>query len=239
MPIPDFVRDDLTRLDLVLSDEQLARLDFYLTHLLETNQHMNLTAVRESEAAWRRLIIDSLTILPWMASIPADARVIDVGSGGGMPGIPLAIARPDLGVTLLEATGKKAKFLESCVAKVPLPNVKVLASRAETAGQDKAHRQQYDVAVCRAVGPLRELLEYTLPLVKVGGVLLAMKGPSLEKELEDASDALHRLGAGEVQVFDAYPPGFEINTVVVQVTKQHQTHKQYPRAPGVPRMEPL
>ena len=239
MAIPDFVRDDLAKLDLALTDEQVGRLDAYLTHLLETNQQMNLTAVRDADAAWRRLIIDSLTALPWLAAVPAEARVIDVGSGGGMPGIPVAIARPDLQVTLLEATGKKAKFLESCVAKVPLPNVKVLCSRAESAGQDKAHRQQYDAAVCRAVGPMRELLEYTLPLVKVGGVLLAMKGPSLEKELEEASDALHKLGAGEVQVYDAYPPGFEINTVVVQVTKQQATPKQYPRAPGTPRLEPL
>src|SRR5690606_34552217 len=99
---------------------------------------------------------------------------------------------------------KKARFLESCIEKLKLDNTKVLTSRAETAGQDKAHRQQYDVAVCRGVGPMAELLEYTLPLLKVGGTLLAMKGPKAGEELEQAGDALHVLGGGEIEVTEAY-----------------------------------
>jgi len=239
MSIPPFVHDDLIRLGIEVPPPMLDQLAVYLDHLLTINQQMNLTAVREVDAAWRRLIIDSLTLLPAMEDVPEGAKVIDVGSGGGLPGIPLAITRPDLAVTLLETTGKKARFLESCVVATKLENVKVLNTRAEVAGQDKLHRQQYDVAVCRGVGPMAELLEYTLPLVKVGGMLMAMKGPKVEEELEQSGDALLALGGGEVEVFDAYPEGFDINTVIVRVIKADSTPKMYPRTPGTPRQFPI
>jgi 16S rRNA (guanine527-N7)-methyltransferase len=237
--IPAFVRDDLARLGIALPDEALPTLAKYLALLLGANEQFNLTAIREPEAAWRRHVIDSLTILPGLDQLPAGASVIDVGSGGGLPGIPLAVARPDLTVTLLESTGKKATFLRRCVAETPLPNVKVVQERAEIAGQDRAHRQAYSAVVCRAIGPMREVLEYTLPLAKLGGVVLAMKGPKAEAELDEAADALDTLGAGEIQVFDAYPEGFDQNTVGVSVTKERPTPKAYPRRPGVPRQSPL
>jgi len=239
MAIPTFVNDDLTKLGIEVPPEMLEQLRAYLEHLLEVNQTMNLTAVRDADAAWRRLIIDSLTLLPAMADVAEDARIVDVGSGGGLPGIPLAITRPDVQMTLMETTGKKARFLESCVTKLALTNTKVLSSRAETAGQEKEYRQQFDVVICRGVGPMAELLEYTLPLLKVGGILLAMKGPKVAQELEQAGDAMHILGGGEIEVLDAYPEGFEINTVIVRVTKIAQTPKTYPRTPGTPRQFPL
>lgn len=239
MTIPDFVPAELAQLDITLSDQQLHTLAAYLDHLLETNRTMNLTAVREPEAAWRKLIIDSLTALPGLSDLPADARVIEVGSGGGLPGVPLAVARPDVNFTLLEATGKKARFLEGCVTKLELSNVSIVTARAEDAGQDAAHRQAYDLAVCRALGPMRVLLELTLPFVRVGGALLAMKGPTVEAELTDAGDALAALGGGEVHVFDAYPAAADINTVIVHVTKANPTPRKYPRKPGVPKQSPL
>lgn len=239
MSIPAFVHEDLSQLGIEVPAEMLDQLAVYLEHLLETNKVMNLTAVRDVDAAWRRLVIDSLTLLPVLSEVPEDATLIDVGSGGGLPGVPLAITRPDLKVTLLETTGKKARFLESCVTKLKLENTKVLAARAETAGQDKEHRQRFDVVVCRGVGPMPELLEYTLPLLKVGGMLLAMKGPKVAEELEQAGDAMHVLGGGEIEVIEAYPPGFEINTVIVRVMKIAQTPKTYPRTPGTPRQFPI
>lgn len=237
--IPDFVRDDLARLGIEVPAEMLERLARYLDLLLEANQSINLTAVRERDAAWRRHIVDSLTLLPLLEDLPEDAAVIDVGSGGGLPGVPVAITRPDLRVTLLEATGKKARFLDRCVAEVPLPGCRVLALRAETAGQDPNHRQSYDAAICRAVGPMSELLEYALPLVRVGGRVLAMKGPSVPAELEKAADALAVLGAGELQVVEAYPEGFGLDTVVVSIAKDQPTPREFPRSPGTPRHEPL
>lgn len=239
MSIPDFVQTDLQALGMEVPAELLERLARYLTMLLEANRQFNLTAIREPDAAWRRHIIDSLTILPGLEELAEGGTVIDVGSGGGLPGIPIAICRPDLQVTLLEATGKKVRFLRSCIDELPLPNTRVLQGRAETLGQDSTHRQRYDVAVCRAVGPMAELLEYTLPLVKVGGWLLAMKGPSVEEELAVASDALDVLGGGALHVFDAYPPEFEYRTVVVRVSKERPTPRSYPRLPGMPRQAPI
>lgn len=236
---PDFVREELAKLGIEMPGDALATLAKYLALLLEANEQFNLTAIRDPDAAWRRHIIDSLTALPGLDRLNAGATLIDVGSGGGLPGIPLAVARQELQVTLLESTGKKAAFLKRCVAEIPLPNVKVVQDRAETVGQDRAHRQTYDAVVCRAIGPLREVLEYTLPLAKVGGTVLAMKGPKAEQELDEAGDAIDALGGGEIQVFEAYPEGSEQNTVIVVVAKERPTPKTYPRRPGVPRQAPL
>lgn len=237
--VPPFVAEDLAKLNLEVAPDELTRLARYLDFLLETNEKFNLTAIKDRDSAWKRHIIDSLTVLPAISELPANARVADVGSGGGLPGIPLAIARPDLQFTLIEATGKKARFLEECAKTIPLPNVRVANVRAEQAGQDKSLREKFDVAVCRALGPMRELLEYTMPLVSVGGWVLAMKGPNVETELEEAGDALHILGGGEITILDAYPENFGIETVVVVINKTEATPKPYPRPPGTPRLEPL
>ena len=237
--IPSFVRDDLDRLDIDLSDQVLTRLCGFLDLLLEANRRFNLTSIRERDKAWRRHIIDSLTLLPFLAPEPADAALIDVGSGGGVPGIPLAIARPDWRVALLEATGKKARFLHACVTELGIEGCRVVHDRAEAAGQDPAHRQRYDAAVCRAIGPMREMLEYALPLVRVGGRSLAMKGSKAEQELKDADRALELLGAGNLEVYDAYGKGFDSQSVIVIITKARPTPSRYPRPPGMPRKSPL
>ena len=246
MPIPDAARAALHRLDLEVPAPTLDTLDAYLHRLLEVNQQMNLTAVREHDAAWMRLIVDSLTALPGLPGLPADGdtdgparAVIDVGSGGGLPGLPLAIARPDLPFTLLEATGKKARFLGETTGALGLKNVTVLQARAEAAGRDAAHRERYGLAVSRAVGPMPVILELTLPLVEVGGRSLCMKGPRAEQELRDSGEALSRLGAGEVAVFDAYPEGFGNDLVMVSVVKASPTPKRYPRSAGTPKADPL
>jgi 16S rRNA (guanine527-N7)-methyltransferase len=237
--VPESVRRELETLSVHATEEELACLAEYLQRLMEANRGFNLTAIRDRDTAWRRHIIDSLTLLPLLEGLSAGSRLIDVGSGGGLPGIPVAIARGDLRVTLLETTGKKARFLEQCSQAMRLQNVDVVNARAEAVGQDRRHRQHYEVAMARAIGPLRELLEYTLPLVKVGGRVLAMKGPRVREELEPAKNALALLGASEVEVFEAYPPGFGLETVIVQVGKARPTPKIYPRLAGMPRQHPL
>jgi 16S rRNA (guanine527-N7)-methyltransferase len=240
--VPAFVVDELATLNVRLELSVLKQLGRYLDLLLDANQRVNLTGIRNRDEAWRRHIIDSLTLLAGLSDAAAQddpTKIIDVGSGGGLPGVPLAIALPAVRMTLLEATGKKARFLEQCVKALALPNVRVVQDRAETLGQAQAHRQHYDIAICRALGPLRQVLEYALPLVAVEGRLLVMKGPKVESELRDAGDALAILGAGELQVFDAYPTSFGQGTVIVQVDKARPTPHEYPRRPGVPRQDPL
>jgi len=261
LPVPDFVREELAKLEIVCEESELLLLAKYLSYLLEVNKQFNLTAIRDPEQAWRRHIVDSLTLLPFLAEIEpepiaqpvsGDAApttpiaktapfplIIDVGTGGGLPGVPLAITMPGAHVALLESTGKKTKFLQLCEKQLPLPNVQVLAGRAEVWGQNRFHRGRYDVAVCRAMGPIGEVLECTLPFLKLGGVLLAMKGPSVEEELKSAGDALVILGAGDLQVIDAYPDAFGQNTVVVRVVKENETPHEYPRPPGTARVTPL
>ncbi len=212
----------------------------YLDLLLEANARFNLTAVRERDTAWQRLILDSLTLQEALAQLPPGSRVIDVGTGGGIPGVPLAINLPGMQFTLLDATGKKVRFLEQAIATLSLPNVQAIQDRAETLGRNGQHRQHYDAAVSRAVGTVSEVLEYTLPLVKVGGQVLLLKGAEAQEQLAAAGDALDVLGAGDVAVFDAYPQGTgDRDLVIISVLKDRPTPAAYPRRPGVPKGQPL
>lgn len=238
-PLPDFAAEQLNELGLELPDGAAARLDHYLTLLLEANQRVNLTGIRDRDSAWKRHLIDSLSAVWALEELAPDDTLIDIGTGGGLPGIPIAIARPDLRVTLLEATGKKADCLRRFVAELGLDNVSIVNARAEEAGRDDAHRQHYDVAICRAVGPMAELLEYCLPLVRVGGFVLAIKGPKVEDELKTAGDAIDLLGGGTLQAVDAYPESFGLDSVLISVHKDRPTPKAYPRVPGKPRHDPL
>ncbi|MFG0250726.1 MAG: 16S rRNA (guanine(527)-N(7))-methyltransferase RsmG [Phycisphaeraceae bacterium JB051] len=238
-PIPEFVPQHLQAIGVELTDEQLQQLAAYLHLMLETNKQFNLTAIREPEEAWKRHIIDSLTLMPGLIEWPENSKLVDVGTGGGLPGIPIAIAIPKLKVTLLETTGKKANFCKRAAEELGLTNVVVINNRAETIGQNKIYREQFDMAVSRAVGPMRILLEFMLPLVKVGGWMYALKGPALEQELVDAGDALTKLGAGEIVAVEAYPDDFDNHSVVVGIEKADRTPKTYPRLPGVPKQQPL
>lgn len=211
--------------------EQLGR---YLTLLFRANAAFNLTAVRDADEAWTRHIFDSLTLLAALAELPADALMCDVGSGGGLPGIPLAIVRPDAPVTLLEPTGKKAAFLEGVAATLGLSHVTVVRDRAERAGAlDGPLRAAFPIVTARAVGRLNLLLELTLPLAEVGGVVLAMKGEKADEELAESRKAIHALHAapaGTVQT----PTG----TIVV-IEKRRTTPKMYPRRDGEPKRNPI
>jgi len=225
------------QLGVELSPREIEQLGRYLWLLLETNKQFNLTAVREPDEAWQRHIFDSLTLLPHLVSDEAKS-VIDVGSGGGLPGVPLAICLPNARVTLMEATGKKARFLQQVIDDLALHDTSALSERSETAGRAAQHRERYDFAVARAVGPMRVMLELTLPLVRVNGQVLAMKGRRAEEELLDAGDALMRLGGGNVQLYDAVPDSDD-DAVIVAIDKVAATPKAYPRRPGEPKSNPL
>jgi 16S rRNA (guanine527-N7)-methyltransferase len=218
-----------------LSAEQHARLSQYLDLLLAANQTMNLTRITDRAAAEVQHVGDSLTLLPW---VPKTAcKLADVGTGGGVPGIPLAIACPLAQVTLIESTKKKAVFLESAIAALGLANVRVLAQRAEDVGLS-ADRETFDVAVARAVATMNWLAEWCLPLVAKGGKFLAMKGPKVAEELPQAKLAIRLTGGGAAVVHPVALPGAE-HRVIVEIPKTGKCDKRYPRAATQAKGRPI
>lgn len=216
----------------------LERLARYLEVLKRGNERMNLVRFQDDREAWERHLLDSLSLLPWVDALDEGEPVIDLGSGAGMPGIPIALARPDRKVILVEATQKKAKFLEEARTELGLTKVAVVNKRAEDMGRDPNHRDRYPLVVARAVARLPVLLELALPLVRIDGQFLAMKGEKAEEELEDSDRALSELcGEASIEPLDAFFPGR--NACVVQVDKIRRTPRDYPRPAGIPERKPL
>ena len=178
----------LAELGVTLAPGAVTQLGAFLALLLAMNEHVNLTAITEPTEAWSRHVLDALSLAPLLVELPAGARLLDVGSGGGVPGIPLAIARPDLHVTLLDATEKKVAFLRAVVAELGLTNVDAVCGRAE----DVELGATFDVVMARAVAKLPTLLGWTAPFAKRGGRLLLIKGERAEIELKAASKPLRR-----------------------------------------------
>lgn len=249
LPAPAWLAPALAEMGIELEEGDAANMGRFLGMLLRANEALNLTGVTDPEEAWRRHVLDSLTLIPMLAELEAGAEVVDVGSGGGLPGIPLAIGMPHLNFTLMESTGKKAGFLEAAAAALGLTNVRVAAVRAERAGQDRGvrgpsgrsggHRERYDAVVARALGPLNVLAELTVPLAKApegstpGGIVLLIKGQKAAEELAEAAGALELLRASHSGTIET-PTGR-----VVVLAKDGPTPRTYPRADGEPKRAPL
>ena len=231
----DRLRSEAAAVGVALTDQHAARLIRYLQLIQQWRRPAGLTAVVDPFEAARVHIADSLLCL--RANIAPNAAVMDVGSGAGLPGIPLAIVRSDLRITLVEAEGRKAAFLEMAVRELAL-SVQILARRAEDAAHDPAEREQYDAVVARAVAPLRALFELTLPFARIGGIAVFLKGPGVGRELRGADRARESLGGGGAALIEAQLSGGEGRRIVV-VPKVRATPPGYPRRPGVPSRKPL
>jgi 16S rRNA (guanine527-N7)-methyltransferase len=254
LPHTDAARANPTRADARAARRELERLlldsdlalpagfadavERYVALLLEANRRLNLTRVVEPEPIARLHLLDALSALPLLDALPRSDRCLDLGSGGGVPGLVLALARPDRGWVLVDSVRKKADVLRGFVASLGLANVEVVAERAEILGRAPAHRERHDVVTARACAALPVLAEYALPLLARGGTLVAWKGPIADDELEAGRVAAAACGG---RVPSVHRPGFAVlgDHSFVVIEKDRPTPQRYPRRAGEPARRPL
>ena len=219
-----------------LSEKQLEQFNMYYETLIETNKVMNLTAITEPEDVAVKHMIDSL--LAFDKSF-AHKTLADVGTGAGFPGIPLKIYCPSLKITLIDSLGKRLKFLESIIGKLELTDIACEHARAEDVGRNKKYREQFDLVTARAVARLSVLSEYCLPLVKPGGMFIALKGSKYAEEISEAEAALKILGGKLISAEEVKLPGLDDGRAIIRIKKIKSTPLTYPRKAGIPDKAPL
>ena len=210
----------------------------YHALLMDWNTRMDLTAVTDEAEMMDRHYVDSLMALRF-GLISRKGRIIDVGTGAGFPGMPLALACPEMQVTLMDAQQKRLTFLQAVIDELQVRNVTLVHSRAEDGARLPLHREQYDLAVARAVAPLAVLAEYLLPYVRVGGSALCWKGPALQEEMQQGRRAAHLLGGKVEEPISCEFPGRAWQHLLLPIQKKEKTARQYPRKAGTPGKSPL
>lgn len=223
-------------IDIEFNEEQIEKFYKYMQLLLEWNEKINLTAITDPKEIILKHFIDSLTILKY---IKKGAKVIDVGTGAGFPGIPLKILRDDINLTLLDSLNKRINFLKLVIDELKLKNVDTIHGRAEEIGKNKRYRESFDISFSRAVANLSTLSEYLIPLVKIGGISISMKGSEIKEEIEKSRKAISVLG-GNINKIDFFElPQSDIKRNLIIIEKEKSTPAKFPRKPGVPSKEPI
>lgn len=221
-----------------LSEKQLQQFQRYYELLIEWNEKINLTAITEPQEVAVKHFIDSVSA--WDKKRFEGAKsIIDVGTGAGFPGIPLKIFQPQLKLVLLDSLNKRIKFLQTVVDELQLDNVECIHARAEEGAKNPKLRENFDIAVSRAVARLPVLAEYCIPFVKVGGTFAALKGMKFAEEAEEGKKALQILGGSEPISVEKKLPGLDDKRAVIYVKKIKSTPKKYPRKAGTPDKDPL
>lgn len=236
--ITELLREKAMLASIDLTEPQLAAFKFYYEELIETNKVMNLTALTEPEDVVTKHFLDSLLILDEKVFFQ-EAKLCDLGTGAGFPGIPLKIVRPDLQISLIDSLSKRLKFLDRVIATLKLDDIVTKHARAEDAGRSKEYREHYDVVCARGVASLAVLSEYCLPLVRVGGFFVAMKSARYAEELESARKAIKTLGGQIELVREVKLPGLDDERRIIYIKKIKSTPTLYPRKAGVPEKNPL
>jgi len=208
----------------------------YQKLLLEWNEKINLTAITAPQEIVLKHFVDSLTIEKYLKK---GAYIVDVGTGAGFPGIPLKIVRKDIKIVLVDSLNKRINFLNTLIKELDLKDIIAIHSRAEEFGKNKEYREKFDLATSRAVANLSTLSEYLLPLVKVGGMSVCMKGSEIKEELEQSKKAISILGGKDVDVSAFNLPNSDIKRNIVIIKKVKTTPSKYPRKPGIPSKEPI
>lgn len=230
------LKSESERIGVTLDEKALLRFDKFAVLLLEWNKKMNLTGITEPDDIVIKHFVDSLTFLNYV-DVPEESNIIDVGTGAGFPAIPLLIARNDLKFTLLDSLQKRLNFLDTALSELGL-EAELLHARGEDAGQNKNYREKYDFATARAVANMSLLSELSIPFVKTNGSFVAMKGPEIDEELDNAMKAIETLGgsADKVNTF-TFADGVKRNIIVVK--KISQTPTQFPRSSARIAKKPL
>ena len=225
-------------LGIKLSKRQAEAFSWYGEELQVWNERFNLTAIRSKEEIETKHFLDSLSCVLARQFQPSGAMV-DVGTGAGFPGLPLKIVFPQIQLTLLESIGKKVSFCRHVVKELNLKEVTVEQSRAESRGRETEYRESYDTALARAVAATPVLVEYVLPLIKVGGCAILQKGETGPVEAQSSENAIHILGGKMDQIVKVELPGIAETRYLLVVRKVAATPDQYPRRPGIPAKRPI
>ncbi len=223
---------------LTLTTDQVTGFTTYFEMLVEWNEKINLTAITEPQDVAIKHMIDSLSCYDEKI-FKTGAKIIDVGTGAGFPGLPLKIFRSDLKVTLFDSLNKRILFLQAVAEKLGINDIEFIHSRAEDGGKNKQLREQYDIAVSRAVARLDVLCEWCLPFVAVGGFFVALKGSKYSEELNDATGAIQRLGGEIAKIEKIKLPGLDDVRAIIYIKKIKKTPAAYPRRPGTAEKKPL
>ncbi len=218
-----------------IKEEKIKLFYDYMKYLLDWNEKINLTAIKEEKEFIVKHFVDSLSI----SEIVGDnKRIIDVGTGGGFPGIPLKLLNENLNVSLVDSVNKKIMVLNDIINKMKLNNIEAIHTRAEDLAQNKEYREGFDIAVSRAVSNMNTLVEYLLPFVKIGGYVVCMKGPGYEEELNSSKKAIEILG-GKIEDIKELKVSDELDRNIIIIKKIKNTNSKYPRGQGKPLREPL
>lgn len=225
-----------TKLNIKFTEEQIEKFYQYMNMLLEWNEKINLTAIVEPKEVILKHFIDSLTINKYLKE---NSTLADVGTGAGFPGIPLKILRPDIKITLVDSLNKRINFLNEVIEKLNLENIVTVHSRIEDFGKNKNYREKFDYVTARAVANLAVLSEYLIPIAKIGGKCVCMKGNNVEDEITSAKNAISVLG-GKLESVDEFKlPNSDISRNVIVLSKVKNTPVRFPRKAGMPSKEPL
>ena len=224
------------KINIKFTKEQLTKFYEYMNLLLQWNEKINLTAITEPKEIILKHFIDSLTINRYLKE---NSKLADVGTGAGFPGIPLKIVRPDLKITLVDSLNKRINFLNEVITRLNLKEISTVHSRIEDFGKNKEYREKFDFVTARAVANLSVLSEYLLPISKVGGKCICMKGSNVEEELDTGKNAIKILG-GKINCIDQFElPESDISRNIIVLDKIKNTSAKFPRKAGIPSKEPL
>ena len=232
------LRNAFGKLSVPADEATLSKFEEYMRMVLSWNEKVNLTAITDRGDFVRKHFIDSLLCTGFPEVVNAD-EIVDVGTGAGFPGVPLALVFQNKRISLIDAANKKVRILSEIVSALGLTNVSLICGRAEELARRAEHREKFDVCVSRAVANLSTLSEYCLPFVKVGGAFISYKGQSADDELAEAAGAIMELGGGNAEARRPHMEEFGMNHSLIVVRKIAPTPDKYPRRPGLPAKDPL